>query len=265
MYEGNTVGPKVILIGIVVAALVIFSISAFHVVPPGHRGVAITLGKVSPTFRPEGPTIKIPFIQQIVNVPIKQITETGHAEAFSSDLQTVKVKFNILYRIPEARVVELLRDYRGNPYDALIEPRIQEAVKQVAAVYRAEDLVKNREKIKLEAIEKVRKDTGGLLTIVDLVINNIDLTDELERAIEQKTIREQEALAKEFELKKAQKEAEITIVNAEAEAKAVEIKGRALKASPAVIELEIAKRWDGKSPSSVVVGRGGANVLLPLK
>jgi hypothetical protein len=91
------------------------------------------------------------------------------------------------------------------------------------------------------------------------------LTDELEQAIELKQIKEQEALAKEYELRKAKKDAEITVVNAEAEAKAVKIKGAALKTSPEVIELEIAKKWNGESPATVVVGKGGGNVLLPLR
>jgi prohibitin 2 len=106
---------------------------------------------------------------------------------------------------------------------------------------------------------------GDLLQIVDINLTNIDLSDQLEAAIEQKVVREQEALAKNFELEKERKQAEITIVRAEAEAKSVSIKGDALKASPEVIQLEIAQRWDGKTPMSVSVGHGGANVLLPLK
>jgi regulator of protease activity HflC (stomatin/prohibitin superfamily) len=98
-----------------------------------------------------------------------------------------------------------------------------------------------------------------------LAITNFDFTDELEKAIEQKTIREQEALAKHFELEKAKKDAEITYVNAEAEARAVKIKGEAIRLAPSVIQLEIVKKWNGVSPQSVVTGRGGADVLLPLK
>jgi regulator of protease activity HflC (stomatin/prohibitin superfamily) len=139
-------------------------------------------------------------------------------------------------------------------------------VKQVAALSRAEDLVKNREKMKVDILERARPEVGDLLEIVDVSLTNIDLSDQLEQAIEQKVVREQEALAKTFELDKEKKQAEITIVRAEAEAKSVSIKGEAIKASPEVIQLEIAQRWDGKAPLSVSVGQNGAgaNVLLPL-
>lgn len=68
-----------------------------------------------------------------------------------------------------------------------------------------------------------------------------------------------------MKLQKAQRDAEITIVNAKAEAESVRIKGEALTDNPRVVDLEIAKRWNGQSPQSVVISEGGANVLLPLR
>jgi regulator of protease activity HflC (stomatin/prohibitin superfamily) len=251
------------VVGIV--ALAILGFSCFHVVPPGHRGISVTWGKVNPGAKDEGLTFKKPFIEDILNVSIRQRTVEGSASAFSSDLQIVMVAFKTLYRIPEAKVVELYQKFQGDPYTSLVEPRIQEELKQTTSMYRAEELVKNREKIKAEVLGKVKSAVGDVLFITDLAITNFDFTDELEKAIEQKTIREQEALAKHFELEKAKKDAEITYVNAEAEARAVKIKGEAIRLAPSVIQLEIVKKWNGVSPQSVVTGRGGADVLLPLK
>lgn len=173
------------------------------------------------------------------------------------------IECSVMYRIPEGKVVELYQKYSGNPFDTLVVPRLAEAIKQVTAKYRAEDIVKTREPIKIAAVEKLRKELDGIMDIVDVPITNIDLTDELEKAIELKQVTEQQALAKEYELKKAQKEAEITVVNARAEAESVKIKGEALRNSPDVISLEIVKKWNGVSPTTVVSDKGGANVLLP--
>jgi regulator of protease activity HflC (stomatin/prohibitin superfamily) len=253
--------PFAILAGLVV----VLAFSCFHVVPPGHRGISITLGKVHEQARGEGVSFKKPFIERVLDFPIRQKTIEGQAAAYSSDLQTVMVSFKALYRVPENKVVELFQKYQGDPYLSLVEPRIQEELKQTTSAYRAEDLVKSREKIKIDVLSKVKKAVQGMLVVEDIPITNFDFTDDLEKAIEQKTIREQEALAKSFELDKARKDAEITIVNAEAEARSVKIKGEALKASPEVIDLEIAKRWNGVTPQSVVTNRGGSNILLPLK
>jgi len=253
--------PAVVVAGIVILLVM----SCYHIVPPGHRGIAITLGKVNPNAKPEGLNFKKPFIERIYNFQIRQKTVEGLANSYSSDLQTVQVAFKTMYRISENQVINIFQQYSGDPYLSLVEPRVQEELKQTTSYYRAEELVKNREKIKTQVLEKVKKAVGELVFVNDLAITNFDFTDELERAIEQKTIREQEALAKAFELDKARKDAEITVVNAEAEARSVKIKGEALKFSPDVIQLEIVKKWNGVSPTTVVTGRGGADILLPVK
>ncbi len=251
--------------GLILLVVLFLAFGCWSIVPPGHRGVSVTLGKVDPVAKGEGLTFKMPFVEQIIKMPVQQITVASKTTSFSSDLQTVDVAYSVLYRIPESKVVELFQQFAGNPYSTLVEPRVQESLKQVTALYKAEELVKNREKIKLAVLDKVRRELAGLIDVRDIPITNIDFSDELEKAIELKQVTEQQALAKEYELQKAQKEAEITLVNAKAEAEAVKIKGDALATSPRVIDLEIAKKWDGKSPQTVVIGQGGANVLLPLR
>ena len=235
------------------------------IIPPGHRGVSVTLGKVYPVAVGEGITLKKPWIEAIVEQSIQQETANGQTACFSSDLQTVTVSYSVLWRRPESKVVELYQQYRGDPYGTLVEPRLHQAIKQVTALYTAEDIAKQRDAIRGFVVEALRKDLDGIVDIRDVPITNIDLSDELEHAIEQKQVMQQQALAKTYELQKAEKEAEITVVNATAEAEAVRIKGEALKSSPEVISLEIAKKWNGVSPSTVVTTTGGANVLLPLK
>jgi prohibitin 2 len=249
----------------VLIILLILVMGCYHIVPPGHRGISITLGKVDPRARGEGLNFKKPFVEKIYDFAVRQTTVEGSAASYSSDLQTVQVTFKTMYRIPDNQVINIFQLYSGDPYQTLVEPRIQEELKQTTSLYRAEELIKSREKIKIEVLEKVKKAVGELILVTDMAITNFDFTDELERAIEQKTIREQEALAKSFELDKARKDAEITVVNAEAEARSVKIKGEALKSSPDVIQLEIVKKWNGVSPTSVVTGRGGADILLPVK
>ncbi len=254
---------SLILILVVIGFL---GLQTYHIVPPGHRGISVTLGKVNPNELPEGITFKWPFIQRILDFPIMQLKADGKAPSFSSDLQNISFSYTVMYRVPASQVVKLFQQYKGEPYATLIEPRVQEVIKQVTALSRAEDLVKNRERVKDDVLAKLRQAVGDVLQIVDVSLTNIDLSDQLEQAIEQKVVREQEAFAKSFELDKEKKQAEITIVRAEAEAKSVGIKGDALKSAPEVIQLEIAQRWDGKAPLSVSVGNGGGtNILLPLK
>ncbi len=259
------IASKSILWVFLILILSIILLGSCTVVPPGHRGVSVTLGKVSQAIRGEGLNFKKPFIESIVKIPIQQITVDGETECFSSDLQTIRVSYSVLYKLPPGKIIELYQLYHGDPYASLVDPRIQDALKQATARYKAEEMVKQREAVKILAKEIVTRELTGMVTIVDVPLKNINLTDQLEKAIEDKQVQEQQALSKTYELQKAQKAAEITIVEAKAEAEAVRIKGEALKTSPEVIQLEIAKKWNGVSPTSVAVTHGGANILMPMK
>lgn len=253
-----------VFIVILLIALCISGASC-RVIQPGTRGMKITLGEINQTPLQEGVHLVLPLIQNLVRVSIQQETKADKTACFSSDLQTVTVSYSILYRRTEAKVCELYQKYKGDPYDSLILPRMHDMIKRSCAKYKAEAIVKMREEIKADVLPKLRENIGNLLTIVDISITNIDLSDKIEKAIEEKQVMEQAALAKQYELEKEKKAAEITIVQAQAEAEAVRIKGEALKQAPDVIALEIVRRWDGVSPKTVVTTEGGANVLLPVQ
>ncbi|MFN7130760.1 MAG: prohibitin family protein [Myxococcales bacterium] len=236
---------------------------ACYTVEPGTRGVKVTLGEVSPSPLPEGWGFKAPFATDVIPVSVRQQTRPLEAACFSSDLQQVTAKLQVLYRLPEGSVVRVYRDYAGEPFDALIAPRVHEALKEVTAQMTAEQIAKQRESAKTKSLELARKKVGELLILEDLVIEDIALSDELERAIEQKMVQEQEAAKAKFIQQKAEIEAQTAIVKAKGEAEAIRIRGEALKATPSYIELQIVEKWDGKSP--LVVGAGqSANILLPM-
>lgn len=254
------------VIPIVLLLIVLFSSSA--VVNPGHRGVRVTLGRVAPEPLGEGVTFKWPLgFSHVEEINVQQQKVDGDTPCFSSDLQTVKIQYAVMYRLVPAAVVSLYQDFKGEPYQSLVAPRVQESLKQVTAKYTAEALVQKRETVREETLGLVRLAVGGKIEIVDFNVVNIDLSDQLEQAIEAKMVQQQESLKKEFELVSERKEAEIVAVKAEAEAKGVKIRGEALVANPLVLQLEIIKKWNGISPQLVTLGAGGAGgpqVILPM-
>ena len=251
-------------VALLVFVAIIFGSTGTYIVQPGFRGVEVTLGKVTPKFKSEGFGFKSPFITRIQPVSIRQQTRIMPAECYSSDLQQVKMELNVLYRIPELSVVRIFQEYAGDPFDSLIAPRVQEALKEVAAEQSAEMIVKQREEVKRKALEVARTKVGtNFLDIVDVVLYNISLTPELEHAIELKMVQEQEAEKAKFTQLKAQIEADTAIIRAKGEAESIEVRGQALRASPDFIRLQVVQNWNGKSP--LVVGAdGGANLLLSI-
>jgi len=256
---------KLLGVALLLFIIIISLSSASFVVEPGYRGVEVTLGKVSPIFKPEGFGWKSPFITHVVPVSVRQETRQLTAECYSADLQQVKMELRVLYRVPEGSVVKIYQQFAGDPFDSLIAPRVQEALKEVTAQQSAEQIVKGREAIKSKALAAAAQKVGDILVLVDVVIQNIELTPELETAIEAKMVQEQEAAKAKFTQEKTQIEADTAVIKAKGDAEAIKIRGEALKDNPAAIQLQIVEKWDGKSP--LVVGETGGNgtsILLPM-
>ncbi len=237
---------------LLIFVVVIMASSGTYVVQPGFRGVEVTLGRVSPGFKPEGFGLKAPMVTHIYPISIRQQTAEESADCYSSDLQQIKADLRVLYRIPESSVVKLFQEYYGDPFQSLVAPRIHEALKEVVAMQSAEQVVKNREQLKTHALEIVRRKIGTLIVVEDIVIQNISLTRELESAIEAKMVQEQEAAKSKFFQQRAQIEADTAVIQAKGEAESIRIRGQALKDTPAFVDLKIVDKWDGLAP--LVVG-----------
>jgi prohibitin 2 len=243
---------KLIGIALLIFCAVIMAAAGTYVVKPGFRGVEVTMGRVAAGFRPEGFGLKTPFATTIHQISIRQQTAEDKAECYSSDLQQITVLLKVLFRVPESSVVKLLQEYDGEPFESLVAPRVQEALKEVAALQSAEQIVKNREQIKTRSLEIARRKVGPILVIEDIVIQNITLTKELEHAIEAKMVQEQEASKSKYLQQRVQIEADTAVIRAKGEAESIMIRGDALKSNPAFVDLQIVDKWDGIAP--VVIG-----------
>jgi prohibitin 2 len=250
------------LLALLIVALLIVA-SGITTIQPGERGIQVRLGTALDTPLGEGLAYAFPPTTTIHRISIKQETIPLKSECFSSDLQPVSIQLNILASIPEKSVVELFKSYAGNPFDSLVFPRVQEAMKEVTALKTAEQIVKQREEIKQSALKIARIKVGDIVTLRDITINNIELSDKLEAAIEKKMIQEQAAAEAKFRKLQVEIEAQTAVEKAKGEAEAIRIQGAALKENQALIELKIVEKWNGVSP--LVVGDAkGANILLPV-
>jgi regulator of protease activity HflC (stomatin/prohibitin superfamily) len=221
------------------------------------------MGSTDPSPLPEGVSWSSPW-SVVHDVSVRQGITEGVTDCFSKDLQQVKVTFTVTARQPANQVAITRRDVSGEVYATLVAPRVPEALKQISARYTAEELVQKREDFRHESLLRLKSAVGDQVEVMDLNLVNIDLSDQLEHAIEQKMVRQQESLAKKYELDKANQDAQITVVKAKAEAESVKITAAALADNPKIIDLEIVKKWDGKAPQTVVTGGSGAGIVFPI-
>ena len=233
------------------------------VVDPGNRGVKVNMGEVQTQLLPEG-FVMVPMTTSVHEVSVRQQVAPLNATCFSSDLQQVTVHAKVMYRIPENKVINIFRDYTGNAFDSLIAPRVQESIKEVTANLTAEQLAKQREEVKIKTLALAQSKIKDLVILEDIVIENVDLSEQLKTAIEAKMVMEQEAAKAKYSQLKAQTEADTEVIRAEGEAKAIRIRGQALRETPGFIELQVVEKWNGVSPQTVVASDGNTNLLLPM-
>lgn len=262
-------------VGLLLLGITMFSVgcSSCATVNPGNRGVKVTFGKVDTTSYPSGLLFKAPFVTDVQEVSVRQEKKNADAPCYSADLQQITATLTILYRVPDASVVRVFRDYAGDPFHSLIAPRAQEALKEVTAHLSAEQIVKQREAVKQQALALTRTKVGDILLVDDIVIENLTLSKDLENAIEAKMVQEQEAEKAKFTQQKAEIEATIeltkarglanaAVARAEGDAKALKVRGDALRENPSVLQLELVQKWNGVTPQ-VVGGGSGVNILFP--
>ncbi len=266
----NTTMQQGIILTVVVGTVLLFMtvVGSCTTIEPGHRGVRITLGKTTPEALSEGVAFKWPFgVSRIEQVSIRQETQSGKTSCFSKDQQTIVVDYAVMFRLAPDKVVDLFQNYAGDPFESLIRPRLEEALKQTTAKFAADQLAQSRAEARSETLKKLQDDLAGLIEIVDFSLTNIDLSDEVEKKIEEKMVAEQDAKKAEFEKMRQSIQNQITVERATAEAESAKILGESLVNNPLVLQMEIIKKWNGVSPTVVVLGdtqQGSTPIILPI-
>lgn len=266
---------KIIGAGCAAIAAIILIASAAAVVPAGHTGVVVTLGKVSESTMSEGFHLKIPFVQSVETVSNQIQVYEVDAPAVSKDLQTVSSTIAVNYRVQSAASAEIYRNI-GSDYQAVVlMPAVQESVKSVTARYTAEQLITERSAVGEEIKENLAAKVGeyGLL-IEKFNIVNFDFSAEFNAAIEQKQVAEQNLLKTQTEQEQAiviaEAEAKKKIIAAEAEAEAIMAQAQAQadanqllndSLTELVLQNKMLEQWDGQLP---MVNGSDSSLLLGL-
>ena len=262
MKEVNKKTGKVAGVIIAAVAAIIVVSSSVAIVPAGHTGVVLTLGKVSNSSYQEGFHLKAPFVQTVEMMSNKIQVYEANATAVSKDLQSVVSNIAVNYKISSDQSAKIYQTI-GRDYESIIlMPAVQESMKSVTAKYTAEELITERavvgEEIKTTLEQKV-KDYGIIIEKFNIV--NFDFSSEFNAAIEAKQVAEQNLLKTkteqqqaiviaEAEAKKktiaAEAAAQATLTEANAQAEANRLLNESL--TELVIRNEQVEKWNGELP-----------------
>lgn len=248
------------IIAVIIAAVAVASSVA--IVPAGHTGVVLTLGKVSDNAYQEGFHLKAPFIQSVEMMSNKIQVYNAEATAVSRDLQSVSSTIAVNYRIGYDHSAQVYQNIGRDYQSIILMPAVQESMKSVTARYTAEELITERavvgEEIKNTLQDKV-SEYGIIIEKFNIV--NFDFSNEFNQAIEAKQVAEQNLIKT-----KTEQEQAIVIANAEAQKKKIAAEASAAATlteanaqaeannllnsslTELVIKYEQLQKWNGELP-----------------
>jgi len=266
----NVGKAKGVIVAIVVLIIIgVVASQSAQIVDSGHRGVLLHWNAVDVASPPldEGLHFVVPFQDTIVNMEVRTLKFVTATSAASKDLQTVSTEVTVNYN-PDPNTVNTLYKEVGLQYESrVIQPAVDEVVKQVTANYNAEELITKRPQVKSDIETEITK----RLNVYNIDTQVISITDFqfsvlFSQAIESKVEAEQKAQKAENDLLRIEVEARqveqqakgiaaANVAQAEGEAEAIRVINEALSANPFYLEWLKTQAWDGRLP--LVVGEGG--------
>jgi regulator of protease activity HflC (stomatin/prohibitin superfamily) len=225
-----------IITGIVSLLIIILLYSCYYSINTGERGVVLRFGRLN-SIANEGLNMKAPFIDHIERMSIRDRRLSINIEVSSSDIQTIAVEVGMVYALDPNKVGQIYQRYGLIIEETLLRPALSEKINAIIAEYPIEAFVEKRAEISNRINVAFSNQVAGSGIIVkDLLITNHDFSDEFNKAIEDKKIAEQGALAARFTLERMKLEAE-----------AQRIKQASLSAM--VLQELAINKWDGKLPT----------------
>jgi len=199
----------------IVALLIIFAFLLLanrivYNIHPGERGVRWSRfggGTVLDRDYPEGLRLLPPWDEMyIYNVRVQEVHDT--ISVLASNGLPITVSYSCRYRPDLNKVPQLHQTYGPDYLDVMMKPEIVSALREVIGNYRPEEIYARDEQGLLDEIYNVlaAEMINRYVTIQALLIKELRLTPELEAAINEKLVADQNAEAYEFRLKREESE-----------------------------------------------------------
>ncbi len=199
-----------------IVLLVLFFVFFSPVRIVDNRKVAcyITLGQISD--RESGPGVKfvIPFMQTIKSIPVTtQVIHFKEIPVLSNDGLQLLVDISVGYKIKTDKACDAFIEYR-DIFENLVKPSVRSAIRTLFAEFKGTDYYEKRQEVEQKIVKALENLKNPYFEIVQVNIRNIQLPDEVLKAIERKITAKQEAERMQYVLEKEKLEAQRKVVEA---------------------------------------------------
>ena len=245
-------------------------VAACGQVDPGERAVFVVWGEMTPKCFSEGLYWYNPISTDMWEIDVKEQKYEVKADAGSRDLQDVHTTIVVNYTVDGTNCHTLLKTVGTDFVNRIMAPAVQEVVKANTPRFDAEKIIQQRAELKKFILTELRGrlDDYGI-KITEIALTNIGFGEAFEKAIERKSVQQQEVLTAKLRKDQAEQEALATIekakgdgvsraVIAKGEADAILVKAQAQAEANNLINKSLTTdliqyraivEWDGKLPT----------------
>ncbi len=243
--QGNS---QPVIIAAIATVVAIILASSFVIINPGQAGVLSVLGKAQNGVLLEGIHLKPPFVSFVDVYDITVQKFEVPAESSTKDLQDLKARFAINFRLDPLQMVDIRRKQGSlsNIVSKIIAPQTQESFKVAAARRTVEQAITQRALLKDDFDEALalRLEKYGI-DVLDTSVIDLTFSPEFSRAVEEKQIAEQRAQRAVYVAQEAEQEAQAEVNRAKGRAESQRLIAETLKAQGGtlVLQKEAIEAW----------------------
>ncbi len=268
--SANKANNQPVVIAAIATVVALILASSFVIINPGQAGVLSVLGKAQNGVLLEGIHVKPPFVSYVDIYDITVQKFEVPAESSTKDLQDLKARFAINFRLQPTKVVDIRREQGSlsNIVNKIIAPQTQESFKVAAARRTVEQAITQRVLLKEDfdnALAKRLEKYG--IDVLDTSVVDLTFSPEFSRAVEEKQIAEQRAQRAVYVAQEAEQEALAEINRAKGRAEAQRLIAETLKAQGGtlVLQKEAIEAWKsgGAQMPRVLVNSGADSSGVP--
>lgn len=216
----------------------------------GGRGIFTKWGKVEGDPYQPGLYFYNPISSHIFEMDVRERKMEDHSLCFTQDTQKVDVAYAVTY-YPEPSKIGFLYSQFGRDWDEkIVKQVVLGSLKDTIGKYRADDLVGQRERARLDSEAELTQALAKRhINVTKLDMTNLDFDDGYEKAVEAKVVAVQKAAEAKNHTVEVEETAKQTIASAKADAESMRIKSQALSQNKGLVSYEAIQKWDGKLPT----------------
>ncbi len=285
----NNIGKSVGFGAVSLIALVI-ALSSFYIVQEGERGV-LTRNGAFVSIQEPGLGFKVPIIDKVTDMEVRNMALQFDVQVYSLDTQQYTAAVTINYDLDPSAVERIFKQEGVYYADRRLKPLAETQMKEIAGKFTAQRTIQERDIFGAKVRDAVRDNAKRYgISITEVQVQNIDFTEQFEKAIEDAMLAKAKVTEEENILQQKKVQAETRVVEAtaqanaareeargqadakvtqaqaeatriaaigQAEADAIQKKADALRDNPELASYTYAlasMNWDGKLPTQFIPG-----------